>query len=85
MSESEYDAREVALLLAAYELQAETDENGIPLAVALAPENQYAFESPLPTTNWATRTRALAQKAYYEKWPNAERAGHLWRVRLKDN
>jgi len=80
---ADFSPVDIGLLLAAREMQADVGPHGLPMSVATNPENQFAFEAGLPVTDWASRTLAAEQKNYYASYPDADRSGHLWRVRLK--
>lgn len=87
--EAEFDAGQVALLLAHRRLQADRGPHGIPMSDAVKAENQYRFKvSPVPTVDHAAKALADTQKAFYAKYDRpgepADRAGHLWSVTLPD-
>ena len=54
--------------------------HGIPVAEAADPENQFAFEVPPPTMDWAQKALDDAQAAYRKQNPKAPLGALLWRV-----
>jgi hypothetical protein len=88
ITEPEWDAEQVAWLLAAAEYEGELNPIGIPLDVATDPKNQFKFKVPEgPTVDWSMQALANGQKAYYKdddpKNP-MNRSGHLWSAKLRD-
>ena len=86
-TEAEWDAEQVALMLAAAEYEGELNPVGIPMKDATDPANQFKFEVPkVPTVDWAMQALAKGQDAYYKnddpKKP-MNRAGHLWSAKLR--
>lgn len=79
-------------MLALQRLEDETDpESKLPWAVVTDPANQFNFVTPPPITNWAVKTLREDQEAFYKalessdpKAPKPSRAGHMWRVKLKE-
>lgn len=79
-------------MLALQLVEKETDPvSGLPMSVVTDPANQFKFVTRRPTTNWAARTLAADQNAYYAPFdeaakvagkPPVSRAGHLWSVYL---
>ncbi|MFN4000865.1 hypothetical protein [Microcella sp.] len=65
-----------------------TPSHGIPLEVATDPENQFGFVTEGPFRDWAATTLADARDAYFKQYdkPGApvQRAGLMWRVKLRD-
>lgn len=75
----EYTPVDLARLLAARRVEQSTPDHGIPMAEAMDPANQYAFEAPdMPDVDWAAKVRKDKQDAYYNAWPDANRNGHRW-------
>lgn len=82
-------------MLALGQVEKDTDPvTNLPWDVVTDPKNQFNFVTPLPTTNWAARTLAADQAAYYKPLDDREktaggdpvsRAGHMWRVKIKDS
>jgi hypothetical protein len=67
---------------------AEVGPHGVPMSEAMDPANAFKFVTTV-VTDFAAETLAADQKAYYDKWDKnpdrpINRAGHLWRVRLKE-
>lgn len=44
------------------------------------PANTYAYKAALPTTDFAAKALADAQKAYRTEFPDAQLESLLWRV-----
>lgn len=87
-TEPEFDDRQVALLLAHRQLEAELNSLGIPRSEATNPENQFKYRADGPVFDWAEQALSRAQKAYYDRYDKpgepVDRTGHLWSVHLKD-
>ena len=87
-TETEFDSRQVALLLAHLELEADRNSLGIPRSEATDPDNQFKYRAEGPVVDWAEQALSRAQKAYYDKYDRpgepVDRSGHLWSVHLKD-
>ncbi|MDP3209843.1 MAG: hypothetical protein Q8M65_11900 [Rhodoglobus sp.] len=85
--EAEYSADDV-VLLRAHLLNRKRPSHGIPMDVATNPDNQFMFEAEGPVMDWAEHTLAEARDAYYKRYdkPGApvQRAGRMWRVKLRD-
>jgi hypothetical protein len=85
--EPEYSTPELNLLLA-HMRNRQRPAHGIPLDVATNPDNQFMFEAEGPVMDWAEHTLATAREAYYKAFdkPGApvQRAGRMWRVKLRD-
>ena len=77
-------------MLALQRVEDETDPvSGLPLSVVTDPANQFRFVTPQPVTNWAARTLDADQSIFYDAADKRagkpiSRAGHLWRVKLRD-
>lgn len=72
------------MALAAESVERETGSHGFSMSEALDPANEYAFEgSDKPLTDFAERELKHAQERYYKRWPDADRAGHIWQVKRK--
>jgi hypothetical protein len=85
--EPEWDAQEVGYLLASRAIEFEPKNSlGIPLADALDIANQFKWIPPeAPAIDWAAKKLGDAQDAYYKKYPDVSRNGHMWRPpTLKD-
>ena len=76
----EFTREDVALLLASRRRAAEPMSHGVPLAEAMDPANQFAFEAQKrPTVDYADKALKDAQDAYYKSRPKDEsRNGHRW-------
>lgn len=88
--ETEFDREQVALLMAHQLLEADRGPHGFPMSVATDPDNQFKFRaSEAPTVDWAAATVHHAQETYYKRYDKpgapADRAGHLWSVKLLDD
>lgn len=85
--EPEYSPDDLRLLLA-HMRNRQRPSHGIPLDVATDPANQFMFEAEGPVMDWAEHTLATAREAYYKAYdkPGApvQRAGRMWRVKLRD-
>lgn len=86
VTESRFSPDDKALLLAARRARdVPRDSNGVLLADAIDPANQFRFEVPPPTTNFAKKALDDAQSAWEKEY--GDRAGMgslLWNVKLKD-
>lgn len=76
-------------MLALQRVEDEVDpETHLPWSVVTDPANQFNFVTPVPITNWAVKTLKEDQETYYKKLDTKDapvsRAGHLWRVKLKE-
>ena len=76
----EFTPEGVALLLASRRKSAEQFSHGIPLAEAMDPANQFAFEGQkAPTIDYADKALKDAQDRFYKNRPKDEsRNGHRW-------
>lgn len=77
-------------MLALQRVEDETDPtSGLPMSVVTDPANQFNFVTPPPVVNWAKKTLEDDQATYYKaldkKDAPVSRAGHLWRVKLRDS
>lgn len=84
--EPEFDAGQLALLRAYQQNLASMGPHGVEMDVATDPRNAWKFVSKV-TTDFAAKTLADDQAAYYKKYDidpehPINRAGHLWSVRL---
>lgn len=82
-------------MLALAQLEADADPaSGLAMDVVTDPANQFRFITKRPITNWAARTLAADQEAFYKPLDDERaaltpplgpisRAGHIWRVVLK--
>lgn len=85
--ETEFDRAQVALLMAHQALESDRGPHGYPMGVATDPANQFKFKaSDAPTVDWAAATVQRAQEQFYKRYDKpgqpADRAGHLWSVKL---
>lgn len=96
--EPEFDQQQREWLQALHELEADTGQYGEWISEAASndadPNNRDrkfhyvagAADAPnLPIINWAEYAVTRAQERYYEKYPDANRAGHMWIVRKVKN
>ena len=58
--------------------------HGIPMDVATDPANQFGFVVEGPVVDWAANTLGVRKEAFYKQYPDTNRAGHMWRVKLRD-
>ena len=85
--EPEWDTQEVGYLLASRAIEFEPKNSmGIPLADAMNPKNQFGWVAPeAPTIDWSLKAAGDKTDAYYKKYPDVSRNGHMWRPpTLKD-
>lgn len=89
--EPEFDAEQLAWLLASDQLESDTGRLGESLTEAMSPDGdpnnwnrKYHYEVSGPTVNWAEYAMARAQQAFYKQYPEGSRDGHHWRVRKVD-
>ena len=96
--EPEFDAEQHEWLCALAELEADTGQYGEWLSEATSeyadPNSQDrryhyvagAADAPnLPIINFAEQAVTQAQERYYKRYPDADRAGHVWIVRKVKN
>lgn len=96
--EPEFDAEQLEWLEALAELEADTGQYGEWISEAASddadpnnPRRKFRYEAGaadapnLPIINWAERTATLAQERFYKKYPDENRAGHMWIVRKVKN
>ena len=96
--EPEFDVEQREWLSALAELEADTGQYGEWISEAASddadPNNKdrkYRYEAGaadapnLPIINWAEYAVQRAQKRYYDKYPDADRTGHMWIVRKVNN
>ena len=76
----EFTSAGVALLLASRRKAVEQFSHGIPLAEAMDPANQFAFEAQeKPAVDYADKALKDAQDRFYDARPKGEsRNGHRW-------
>lgn len=84
VAEPRFTRREVAALLASRRAEkVPRGRHGLPLSETTDKANEYAYEVPLPTTDFAARALASAQAKYRKDWPDAQHEALLWRVQEK--
>jgi hypothetical protein len=96
--EPEFDPEQHEWLCALAELEADTGQYGEWISEATSADAdpnskdrkfRYvagAADAPnLPIINWADHAVTMAQERYYKKYPDANRAGHMWIVRKVKN
>jgi hypothetical protein len=96
--EPEYDQEQHEWLCALAELEADTGQYGEWISEATSieadPNNRDrkfhyvagAADAPnMPIINHADRAVTLAQERFYKKYPDENRAGHMWIVRKVNN
>jgi hypothetical protein len=77
--EPEFDAGEVALLVASRRRAGELNEFGIPYSEAMDPANQFAWEGQeLPKMDFSVKAARDKSDQYYEANKKANRNGHRW-------
>jgi len=83
--EAEFSEVDVAMLLAEFErANVLRGRHGRPMSEATAPENQFAYDVPPPTTDWAQKKLKEAQEAFKKSWPQADMDSLLWLVTKRD-
>lgn len=90
--EPEFDLEQLALSLAVERLDADLGPHGHPMSEASSsdadpskPGGYRYMANEAPRIDYAAQALERAQEAFYKKWPDAERAGHLWHVRRIDS
>ena len=78
-------ADKAALLLSRRADHEPRGRHGLPLSVAMDPNNQFAFDVPAPSTDWAQATLNAAQDRFHTAWPDADMDSLLWSVRLRED
>lgn len=58
--------------------------HGLLISEVSDPDNQFAFEVPAPTMDWAQKALDDAQDAYRKKNPKASLGSLLWRVQRRE-
>jgi hypothetical protein len=88
--EPEWDAEQVALLLAVKELRADVGTHGHPLTESMSPladpnrrGDGWLYEVPPPAVDYAAKALADAQDAYTAQYPDANQNGLMWGVRKR--
>ena len=80
----EFTAEDVAVMLAARRIAADVGPHGIPMSEAANPVNQFEFEGyEKPRTDFAEKARRDAMDAFYKRYPDADRNGHMWGVKRR--
>lgn len=80
--ESEFSDWDRALLLADHrEAHTVRGRHGVPMVDALDTANQFAFEVPPPSVDWAQQKLNQAQERYKTAYPNADMDSLHWEVR----
>ena len=83
--EPEFSDVDVAMLLADYEREHEPrGRHGRLMSEAMDPANQFAYEVPPPSIDWAQRALNDAEEAYKKRYPQADMGSLLFRVRMRD-
>lgn len=79
--EPEFNSRERSLILAHLAHKADEGPYGIPLSHATDPERRFEA-SKLPVENFAVKAATIAQKAYFERYKDADphNPSLMWRV-----
>ncbi|MGY2747205.1 hypothetical protein [Arthrobacter sp. UYCu723] len=96
--EPEFDVEQREWLSALAELDSDTGQYGEWISEAASDDadpnskkRRFHYEAGaadapnLPIINWAEHAVERAQKRYYDKYPDADRAGHMWIVRKVKN
>lgn len=82
--EPEFSRDDVASLLALRRLEQEIGPHGFPMSEATDPANQFAFEGyEKPRTDYVEKARRDAMEAFYKRYPDANRNGHIWGVKRR--
>lgn len=89
--ESEWDDEQRALMVASFEVEAETPDHGFHLSEALSdeadpnkPGGSFKFVAGNPVTDFAEKARRDAEQAYFEHYKDANRNGLIFPVRKVD-
>lgn len=81
ITEPRFNPHEKALLIASRRTdKAPRGHHGLPLAETTDPKNQFAYEVPAPTQDWAEKKLTEVQAQYRKSHPNADMDSLLWRV-----
>lgn len=75
-------AEKAALLAARRSANAPRGSHGFLLAEASDPKNQFAFQVPPPSRDWAQAKLNEAHEAYRKRYPDADMDSLLWRVEM---
>lgn len=85
--EPEWDVEQRSLLLASVRLEADIGPHGQPMSEATSPDADPARPggwsyraNKLPIIDRAARELDHARADYEKRYPNADTAGHVWRV-----
>lgn len=82
--EPEFSDVDVAMLLADYEREHEPrGRHGRPMVEAMDTSNQFGYEVPPPSTDWAQKALNEAEEAYKKRYPQADMGSLLFRVKLR--
>lgn len=80
--EPEFSEWDRMLLLADHrEAHTVRGRHGVPMVEALDPKNQFAFEVPLPSVDWAQKKLNEAQEKYKKAYPSADMDSLHWEVK----
>ena len=87
-TEPEFGGRQLALMLAGERVEGDMGSHGQPMSEATSAEADPAVRggwryeaNDAPRIDWAARAVGLKQDAFYKKFPDVSRAGHLWHAR----
>ena len=81
----EFTSEDVAVLLASRWVEADIGPHGVPMSEATDPANQFGFEGyEKPRTDYAEKARRDAMDAFYKRYPDADRNGHMWGVKRRE-
>lgn len=90
-AEPEFDANQLALLLAHEEVLSDRGPHGLPLSETTDPRADPAIRggwryeaNKSPRFDYAAQAIAHAQDAYYKAYPDEPRGGHGWYARRVD-
>lgn len=79
--ESEFSDWDRALLMSDRAKQrAPRGSHGLLLSETTDPDNQFAYKTKPPITDWAEKALRDAKKAYQKEWPSADMGALLWEV-----
>jgi hypothetical protein len=85
--EGEFDADEVAVLLASRRVEQDMGSHGVPMSEATDPENAGKFViNDRPRVDYVRLAIQAKQDAYYGQYPSAkdEQRAHIWYVKGRD-
>lgn len=90
--EPEFDAGQVAILLAHERAEADRGPHGFPMSEAASPDADpnkpggwHYVANKVPRVDYAAKAEGDARDAYYKQYKDANRNGHVWYTRRVDD